>query len=183
VTTSSLIRLARRAVGVSGVAILVVLLGLAVLTRVAPLTGRDLFVIVGGSMEPSIPTGSLVVVTRTDASTVMVGDVVTIRADNGVVVTHRVNRLVDTRDGRFFELKGDANETADGGLVPARAIVGAADQYIPYAGYVQNIMSTSLGMVAALSFLGAIFLVYLLLEMLEAPRDPKPVRTRGPIGP
>jgi signal peptidase len=179
VTTPSLIRLARRAVGVSGIAILILLLGLTVVTRVAPLTGRDLFVIGGGSMEPSIPIGSLMIATRTDASTVAVGDVVTIRADNGVVVTHRVNRIVDTPDGRFFELKGDANETADGGLVPARAIVGAADQYIPFAGYAQNLLSTAMGGVAALSILGTFFLVYLLLDMLGRPRDSNPVRTRG----
>ncbi len=139
--TLSLIRLARRAVGLVWIALFALLLGFSLFTHIAPFTGRQLFIIGGGSMEPSIPLGSLVVVTPTNTMTVAVGDVVTIRADTGVVVTHRVNRVVDLPEGRFFEMKGDANRTPDGGLVPARAIVGAAQQYMPYAGYAQQFLS------------------------------------------
>jgi signal peptidase len=178
-----LTRFARRAVGVIGIALLVVLIAVSVLSRIAPLTGRDLFIIVGGSMEPSIPIGSLVITTRTDAMTVAIGDVVTIRADNGVVVTHRVSRLVDLPEGRFFELKGDANEDPDGGLVPARAIVGAAEQFVPYAGYASQFLSTLAGVVASLSVLGALLLTYLLLKMLEPAVAANPAQAREPTRP
>ena len=145
----TLVRVARRAVGLVGVALFAVLVAFALFTRVAPLTGHQLFIIIGGSMEPTIPIGSLAVVTPVDATTLAVGDVVTIRADNGVVVTHRVSRVVDSAEGRFFEIKGDANASPDGSLVPARAIVGAAAQYVPYAGYAQDFLSKIAGLIAA----------------------------------
>lgn len=181
----SLIRHARRAIGSIGVALFVVLVGFSVVTYLAPLTGREPFIIVGGSMEPSIPVGSLVFATRIDPMTITVGDVVTVRADNGVVVTHRVSRVVDATDGRSFELTGDANASADGGLVPARAIVGTTDLYLPYGGYARAFLSTLPGLVSVFAFLGAMILGYVLLGMLERPDRARPARTKTqePIGP
>jgi signal peptidase len=163
----SLIRPVRRAVGLIEIALFVVLIGLFLFTRLAPLTGRELFIVGGGSMEPAIPIGSLVVATRTDAMTVSVGDVVTLRADSGVIVTHRVSRVVDLAEGRFFETKGDANLSPDSALVPARELVGVAGRYVPYAGYAQVFLSTVPGMIAAFSALGVLLLLYLLLDMVE----------------
>lgn len=179
----SLIRLARRAVGLIEIALFVVLVGFSLFTHIAPLTGRELFIVGGGSMEPSIPIGSLVIATPTDAMTVAAGDVVTIRADNGVIVTHRITRVVDLPEGRFFEMKGDANESPDGGLVPARAIVGAADQYVPYAGYAQAFLSTVPGVIAALAVLGVLLLTYLLFEILEPTPRAMPAEALEPVGP
>ena len=179
----TLIRLVRRVVGLIGIALFAVLVVFSLFLHIAPWTGRQLFVIGGGSMEPSIPLGSMVIVTPTDAMTIGVGDVVTIRADNGAVVTHRVSQVVDGPDGRFFELRGDANEGPDGGLVPARAIVGAADQYVPYAGYAQKFLSTVPGVVTALAVLGALLLTYLVLEMLESTTPTISSEAREPIRP
>jgi signal peptidase I len=175
------IRTARRAVGFIGVALVVLLVGFSLFTHLVPLTGRQLFIVGGGSMSPSIPIGSLVIVTPADAMTVAVGDVLTIRADNGVVFTHRVTRVVDLYEGRFFETKGDANQTQDGALVPARAVVGAADQYVPFAGYAQGFLSKLPGMVAALSLLGTLLLLYLTLEMLEEPAGLVSTQARDPV--
>jgi signal peptidase len=175
------IRLARRTVGFIGLALVVLLVGFSLFTHLAPLTGRQLFIVGGGSMEPSIPLGSLVIVTRTDAMTVGVGDVLTIRADNGVVFTHRVTRIVDLAEGRFFETKGDANQAPDGSLVPARAIIGAADVSIPFAGYAQGILSKIPGMIAALFLLATLLLLYLLLEMLEPTALPVSAQARDPV--
>ena len=178
----NLIRLARRVVRLIGIALFAVLVGLSLLTHIAPLTGHQLFVVGGGSMEPGIPIGSLVVVSQIDASTVAVGDVITIRADNGVVVTHRVVRVVDLADGRFFATKGDANQSPDGSLVPARAIIGKAGQYVPLAGYAQAYLSTFAGFVAVLGVFGGMLLVLVLLETLEPDPNGSPVPARNPIG-
>lgn len=179
----SMIRLARRAVGLLGIALLAVLVAFSLFTHIAEIIGDQLFVVGGGSMEPSIPIGSLVVVARTDPMTVAVGDVVTIRADNGVVVTHRIARLVDVAAGRFFELKGDANQSPDGSLVPARAMLGVVQGYLPYAGYAQAFLSSGSGEIATLAVLGALFLGYLLLEMIERPARAAPAQVPRPIGP
>lgn len=179
----TLSRLARRVVGIAGTALLVILVGFALLTHLAPLTGRELFIIIGGSMEPAIPIGSLVVTSPTDAATVVAGDVLTIRADSGVAVTHRVRSVVDAPAGRLFTLKGDANDSPDDGLVPADAIVGAADLYVPYAGYARAFLSSGLGLVATLSMLGTLFLTYLLLTLLAPKNGANPSKRAEPLGP
>jgi signal peptidase len=178
----TLIRHVRRAVGLIGLALFVVLVGFSLFTHLAPLTSRQLFTITGGSMEPAIPVGSIVVVTPTDAATIAVGDVVTVRAGNDIVVTHRVSQVVNGPDGRSFEMKGDANLSPDGGLVPSRAIVGAADQFIPYAGYARAFLSTLPGLIAATAILGASLLTYVLLGMVVPPIGKPPTETREPAG-
>ena len=79
------------------------------------------------------------------------------------------------------DLKCDRLEQLHAGLVPARAIVGTADQYIPFAGYAHGFLSKVPGMVAALSLLGTMLLLYLLLEMLEEPTGPVSTQARDPI--
>lgn len=181
--TLRLVRRARRVVGLIGIALLVVLVVFTLFTHLAPLTGRELFIVGGGSMEPSIPLGSLVIASRTDPMTIAAGDVVTIRADNGVVITHRVLRVVDRPEGRFFELKGDANQAPDASLVPARAIIGGADRFVPFAGFAQEYLASLPGLLSAVGFLGSLFLISMLLEMVERSVRPSPSRAAAPTGP
>ena len=166
------IRLTRRVVGLITIALLASLVVFSLITHLAPLTGRELFTISGGSMVPAIPIGSMVAATRTDPMTIIAGDVVTIRADNGVVITHRVARVIDRPEGRFFELKGDANPSPDPVLAPARAIVGRVGEFVPVAGYMRAFLSTIPGLIAAFSLVGALILIYMLLGMVEPPAHP-----------
>jgi len=177
------IRLARRVVGLIGFALVAILVAFSLFIHLAPLTGHPLFIIAGGSMEPSIPLGSLVIAIPIDVKTIGIGDVVTIRADNGIVITHRVDRVVDIPEGRFFELKGDANRDVDASLVPARAIIGAAEQFVPYAGYGQIFLSSLPGLIATASALGTLILVYLFLAVLERPVRTVPGRAGTPTSP
>jgi signal peptidase len=181
--TLTLIRHARRGVSLIGIALLGVVVVFTILTHLAPLAGRHLFIVGGASMEPSIPLGSLVIATQTDPMKLAPGDVVTIRADSGIVITHRVHRIVDLEEGRFFELKGDANQGPDATLVPARAIVGAADRYIPFAGFLQEYLATMPGLLSAVGSLAALFLVHILLEAAERHARPIPAEAPDLVGP
>ena len=69
-----------------------------------------------GSMDPTIPTGSVAVVHEIPASDVEVGDIVTVeRGDNDLPITHRVTSIADgdSSDERVITMKGDANELED----------------------------------------------------------------------
>jgi signal peptidase len=180
----TLIRLSRRVVGLITVALLAILVAFALVMHLAPLTGRELFTISGASMEPAIPIGSMVAAARADPMTIAVGDIVTIRADNAVVITHRVTQVVDRPEGRFFELKGDANPNPDASLVPARALVGRVSEVVPLAGYLRAFLASNPGIVGALALVGLLTLIYLLLGLV----DPvvRPVRQGAPasgVGP
>ncbi len=66
-----------------------------------------------GSMEPTIPTGSLAVVQKIPAAEVAVGDIVTVDRPGQLPVTHRVTSVSGTGDSRTLTLRGDANQTDD----------------------------------------------------------------------
>jgi signal peptidase I len=62
----------------------------------------------GGSMEPAITAGDLIVITR-PPERIEVGQVLTLQVD-GAIVTHRV---VEVRDDGTFVTQGDANDARD----------------------------------------------------------------------
>jgi signal peptidase len=115
--------------------------GVAVIGLVATV-GHDgrtkLLVVQTGSMEPTIPIGSLVV-TR-PASSYAVGDVVTYRLGKNYV-THRVVEIVNGA----YRTKGDANNSPDGNLVLPSTIVGKLFVSLPHVGRFINFVKTPLG--------------------------------------
>lgn len=73
-------------------------------------------IVISGSMEPTIATGSLVFSSPAPLSQVHPGDVVSLPRADGVLVTHRVTGLeeIDTSAGLWsVTMKGDANDIAD----------------------------------------------------------------------
>lgn len=125
-------------------------------------------VVGGGSMEPAISRGSLIVLERIhEDDGVAPGDIVTVRAANGILVTHRVTRSISLAEGWHVELRGDANPTPDPVLVPTAAVVGRVAVSLPYVGYLVALLATPLGWLSVTSFLGAGMLAVRLLEDLE----------------
>ena len=66
-----------------------------------------------GSMEPTIPTGSLAVVHEIPADEIAVGDIVTVDRAGDLPVTHRVTSVSGSGATRTITLRGDANEQDD----------------------------------------------------------------------
>lgn len=68
-----------------------------------------------GSMEPTIPAGAVSVVQEVQASSVQVGDVLTVDRPGQLPVTHRVTsvELGASPEERVITMQGDANETED----------------------------------------------------------------------
>lgn len=119
-------------------------LTMATLTVVAARTGMRPLVVRSGSMEPTIPTGSMVLVQRVTATAIEVGDVVAVQRPDRTRVTHRVVDL--ERHGTSVELtlKGDANEDPD----PAPVTVRSADRLVrqvPAVGRVAAWLATAPG--------------------------------------
>jgi signal peptidase len=158
-------------------ALVVLVLGLAIGQRAAPLVGYELVVVRGSSMSPAIPVGALIAVRGADVGEVRPGQVVTIRADNGVQVTHRVVRLTEAGTETYLEMRGDANASPDPTLVPGRAVVGIVDWHLPWLGYVVGFLSMPSGILSVLAALACLYLATLLLEPIETPR-----RTHTDIG-
>lgn len=146
-----------------GVMALVFLLAVAsVLMRIRPLEkmpvirGYKPLVVLGGSMEPAIKVGSVVVVKQVNPTQIKVGDIITFRApvesDQLVkgerpLTTHRVTKI-SHRNGRVeFKTKGDANEDPDSWKVTEGDVLGRASFPVPYLGYVSRFARTLRGFI------------------------------------
>lgn len=99
-----------------------------------------------GSMDPSLPAGSMVLVCPVDSSDVRTGDVVLlVRDDQKLPVLHRVTST-ETTDGRVVvTTKGDANKAEDAGsyLLTDKAMVHRL--HVPAVGRVTAWLTTASG--------------------------------------
>lgn len=169
--------LARAAVRLTWLAATVFVLALAVIPHLLPVLGREMYVVRGGSMEPAIPLGSVIVITHVDPQQIAVGDVVTFRAPNSTVVTHRVVGLPQS-DYLNFETKGDASAATDPIVVPAWALIGRVELFAPSIGTIMTVLSSTIGAVATLGLLGGLLLaVKFMDEVLVTVRGPARRRT------
>lgn len=79
--------------------------------------GYSLFRVVTGSMEPQIPVDSLIIVKKTPAEELQVGDVISFYSRDpslrGEVNTHRIVEIRLEDRGYVFSTKGDANNVLD----------------------------------------------------------------------
>lgn len=96
--------------------------------------GFSMFRVVTGSMEPTIPVGSLLVSRQVEITAVEPDDIVCFRTENaqiyGSVVTHRVVEICTGTDGAaLLRTKGDANLVADGYLVGQENLIGKVVWY------------------------------------------------------
>lgn len=110
------------------------------------LFGYSMFRVVTGSMEPTIPVGSLLICKQIDMETVQVGDIICFHAQEsaifGQMVTHRVTGIFSAADGRLlFETRGDANLVADGFMVSRTNFVGKVVWYTGASNVLSSILS------------------------------------------
>ncbi|MGL6057136.1 MAG: signal peptidase I [Culicoidibacterales bacterium] len=119
------------------------------------------YAVTSGSMEPTIATGSLVLVNKT-ASNFSEGDIVTFLVGNQVV-THRIIAVEETSDRVGYATQGDANNAIDPGQRTVDQIIGKVLFGIPYLGTLilfiqQNLLSlvgvSLIGYVAVALFQG-----------------------------
>lgn len=127
-------------------------------------------IVISGSMEPTIPTGSLAFARSVDARTVHERDVVTVPRNFGDgLVTHRVIRIEKAEDGTtLLTLRGDANATAD----PQPYAVNTAGLvvfHIPYLGFVARVLQTGYGLVG-LALVGLCFVAAFVFDPVRIRR-------------
>jgi signal peptidase I len=164
----SAITLARRTLGALWLFSLAVIVLLALATNLGPKVGFEVFAIRGGSMAPAIPLGGAVVAVRTEPDAIQVGDTVTVRADNGVIYTHRVVDIQERPANRWLRTKGDANATADAAPVPATSVVGVVRWTVPLVGYLMAMLTTPAGLLSVVAYAVALLAAVWELEEVEA---------------
>jgi signal peptidase len=125
---------------------LAALLGIAMtaVTVLASHNGLQPLVVRSGSMEPTIPTGSMVLVRTVAAQDIRVGDVVAVERPDHTRVTHRVVSVEHRGATASLVLKGDANTDPDAEPVVV-AQAGRLVATAPVLGRVGGFLSSAKG--------------------------------------
>lgn len=118
-------------------------------------------VVVSGSMEPEIPTGSLVFI-DTDDREPAVGDIIAFHKDD-VRVTHRVVEITE----QGYVTKGDNNDSVDVGVVLPSQVDGTTVITIPVLGYIVKTLVT----LPALIIIVTLLICWFLIKKLFVKKD------------
>ena len=125
-----------------------------------PIKGNyQIKIVKSGSMEPSIKTGSIVVIKP--STTYAVGDVVTFGKDTkkDIPTTHRIISSRAVEGVLLFTTKVDANEDKDTNEIRQGDINGKVLFDVPYFGYIIDLARKPLGF-AVLIILPAFIIIF-----------------------
>ena len=129
--------------------------------------GYEMYNVISGSMEPAIPTGSLVFVKGVEASSVEAEEVIAFYGghDSNAIITHRVveNRVVM---GEFIT-KGDANEDVDMNPVTYQELIGRVELTIPMLGVLAQFLTSVTGKIVAAGAIVVAIILHVLAAVFE----------------
>ncbi len=129
--------------------------------------GVRIYSVISGSMEPAIPTGSLLYITEAQPEEIEEEEVIAFYGvkDAASIITHRVieNRVVM---GEFIT-KGDANQTQDMNPVPYDNFIGKVACTIPKAGKAAELFTSLEGKVLAAGVIAAAVLLQVVAALIE----------------
>jgi signal peptidase len=151
---------------------IVVLFALSLLFVGIRALGMATFVVTGGSMEPTIHKGSLVIDEPVTADKLRLGDIITFDHYDQTT-THRIVGLEGTATGTMFSTKGDANQVTDPEPLTFPGRVGLVKLAVPGLGYavawMQYVWRLGATAVAAIIFFGCAAMVFLRKDPKAAP--------------
>lgn len=134
--------------------------------------GYQLKTVLSGSMEPSIPTGSVAAIKPGgDMTRFNVGDVITFRSGDNKLITHRIIEVTqDEQNGQvLYRTKGDNNDAADSELVHPANVTGVYTGFnVPYVGYFLSFAGTKTGNVTLLIIPGILLFLYAVVTLWKA---------------
>ena len=93
-------------------------------------------VIASGSMTPSLYKGDVVIVEKVhnNYDLLELDDIIAYKY-NGIIVVHRISKIVNIEGEKIFYTKGDANNSIDNYKITKDMIIGEVNKKVPYIGY------------------------------------------------
>lgn len=149
---------------ISGNLLLVLVILICVPLTVPRVLGFNIYSVISGSMEPAIPTGSLIYVKDATPTELQKGDIIAFYGteNQGSIITHRVfdNRIVE---GELIT-KGDANDKPDVNPVKFTSVIGKVTYHIPFIGVIGQFVSNTIGKV----FIGLLIALKLIFSIISS---------------
>lgn len=122
------------------------------------------FVVLTGSMEPSIKTHALVFTKQANYEK---KDIIAFQKKDTTIV-HRIVAIESKNGATVYKTKGDVNNAADSDSVNQREVLGKTVLVIPYVGYLILFLKTVPGFMIFILFPALVFIV---LELLEIKKE------------
>jgi len=98
--------------------------------------------VAGGSMNPALRLGDMVIASKVTPDTIEEGDIIVFRQGEMMVI-HRVIDIEESGESRQFITKGDANDNPDSDLVSPAQVKGKVMFAVPKVGWVTLILRSS----------------------------------------
>jgi signal peptidase len=132
-------------------------------------------VIVTGSMQKTIPVGSLVVDQKVSPQQLKVGDVISFQKPLGAkgIDTHRIVAIKVDHGKRLYQTKGDSNPIADPWVISFERGTAAHRMVfsVPYAGNALIFARSSLGRLSLVVFVCVILLLGVFKAIAATAKD------------
>lgn len=177
-----LVRLAALGWRVLGFAVLATTILALLAIGIGPRTGAyQVRTVLTGSMRPTIPEGSLVVVTPVRLSDLRVDDVITYRipAEDRRIVTHRIVEIKVSGDHPVVVTKGDANRDRDPWVAHLRGDrAWRASLSVPKVAFVLELLRRPALRLATVLVAPALLAVVSLVNIWAPPKPAQPDETR-----
>lgn len=131
------------------------------------------YVVLSGSMLPTIQIKDIVVTKKIPAEELEIGDIITFIAPDsrygGISITHRIiDKYYDESLGKYtYRTQGDNNNVADSSLVPNDNILGKVILKIPKLGYLQDLLSSKVGLILVVLIPSLVILSYDIMKVLK----------------
>lgn len=130
--------------------------------------GYEIKIVLSGSMEPEIKTGSIILNKKVNNDAFKEGEIVTFLTEENILVTHRIIEVV----GSEYITKGDNNSGKDVQPILSQNITGKyTGVTIPYLGYVLSFANTKLGSALLLVIPGLYLVGYSVLLITRSLRQ------------
>ena len=154
-----------------GIILLIAIIAICVPLIVPKTMGYQLYTVVSGSMEPAIPTGSLVYVKYIQPEEIQTEDVIAFYGTDadGSIVTHRV--VSNSAAMGNFITKGDANSDNDMNPIPYANYIGKVQLSVPKLGGIFQTITGTNGKIAAVSMIGLAIVLEILAAVLQGKRE------------
>lgn len=109
--------------------------------------GNRTLVILSGSMEPTIPTGGIVLAQPVPSRSLEIGDIIVYSpgSESQIPIVHRIVSISERRGIRYYTTRGDANPNIDVAEVALPATAWRVTFSAPLVGYIISFASSPLG--------------------------------------
>ena len=151
-----------------GTAVIAVCLVISLAFALPRVFGYEMYNVISGSMEPTIPVGSMIYVKHVEGESVKTGDVIAFVSGSSVI-THRVTE--NDTERRELSTKGDANELEDFTKVSYLNLIGVVKLAVPRLGIWGGYFSSLTGKIYLIAAIAFGFIINVIGDKLDPKQE------------